>query len=516
MTRRGRAALLLGVSLLTAAPGLSRWNSVAAQPSAQQAAARSNPGTSADLSTSQRLEQLQRDLQQQRQLSAAKARELQALRASIQNLSAQQRQTLSRLDTLAASASKLENEIATVTARVALAERALADTAAQLNVTQARVERLQGDVREILQLQYRDRSGRYLQLLSQSRSLSDLLIRLRYANIAGEYNTRVIQTLAGEIEVLDRQKAQQARQTQDLKELQAQRTAVLKNLTARRAEQTTLLSQLRSSEAGKRTLATQRQAEQALAAQTIDQLVGQVVAERSRLEAERQRRLEEERRRRAEEARRIAEAQERARQEALRLARIRAEQERVARQRAADAQAARQRAADAQAAAQAARQRAAQQAAQTQREAQVQREQAALQQRSQQVQQAQVQVEQQLAPLPTLSGPLGFPLPGGRVQTPYGAGGSPWVVLSGGPQAVAAQEGNVLAVTYYASLGWVVLVDHGSSVTAYFGLREPLVSVGNRVGRGTPVGTVGGSSIIGPDSMAFQLRRGGVPVPPGF
>ncbi|GGR44386.1 hypothetical protein GCM10008959_01690 [Deinococcus seoulensis] len=498
MNRRGRAALLLGASLLTAAPGVSRWQGVAAQQAAT--------GPAADLSTSDRLEQLQRDLQQQRQLSAAKARELEDLRRSIQNLSAQQRKTLARLDTLAASASKLENEIATVTARVALAERALADTTSQLDVTQARVTRLQDDVREILQLQYRDRSGRYLQLLSQSRSLSDLLIRLRYANMAGEYNTRVIQTLAGEIEVLDRQKAQQAQQTKDLKALQAQRTAALKNLTARRAEQTALLTQLRSSEAGKRTLATQRQAEQALAAQTIDQLVGQVVAERSRLEAERQRRLEEERRRRAEEARRIAEAQERARQEALRLARIRAEQERVARQRAADAQAA----------AQAARQRAAQQAAQAQREAQVQREQAALQQRSQQVQQAQVQVEQQLAPLPTLSGPLGFPLPGGRVQTPYGAGGSPWVVLSGGPQAVAAQEGNVLAVTYYASLGWVVLVDHGSSVTAYFGLREPLVSVGNRVGRGTPVGTVGGSSIIGPDSMAFQVRRGGVPVPPGF
>lgn len=506
--RRGRAALLLCAALLTALPGGADW--------AAQAQGSARPGDAPDLSTSERLEQLQRELRQQRQLSADRARELDTLRRSIQNLSAQQRATLARLDTLAAGAARLENEVAVVTARVALAERALADTAEQLKVTQARVERLQSDVREVLLLQYRDRSGRYLQLLSQSSSLSDLLIRLRYANMAGEYNTRVIESLAGEVKVLAEQREQQTRQARDLRTLQAQRTAALKALTAQRAEQNRLLAQLRSSEAGKRTLAAQRQAEQALAARTVDALVGQVVAERGRLEAERQRRLEEERRRREEEARRIREAQERARQEALRLARIRAEQERVARQRAADAQAARQRAADAQTAAQAARQRAAQQAAQAQREAQVQREQAALQQRSEQVQQAQVRVEQQLAPLPDLSGPLGFPLPGGLVQTPYGSGGSPWVVLSGGPQAVAALEGNVLAVTYYASLGWVVLVDHGASVTAYFGLRDPLVSVGNRVGRGTPVGTVGGSSIIGPDSMAFQLRRGGVPVSPGF
>ncbi|OWL98081.1 peptidase M23 [Deinococcus indicus] len=465
-------------------PGGADW--------AAQAQGSARPGDAPDLSTSERLERLQRELQQQRQLSADRARELETLRRSIQNLSAQQRATLARLDTLAAGAARLENEVAVVTARVALAERALADTAEQLKVTQARVERLQNDVREVLLLQYRDRSGRYLQLLSQSSSLSDLLIRLRYANMAGEYNTRVIESLAGEVKVLAEQREQQTRQARDLRTLQAQRTAALKALTAQRAEQNRLLAQLRSSEAGKRTLAAQRQAEQALAARTVDALVGQVVAERGRLEAERQRRLEEERRRREEEARRIREAQERARQEALRLAR----------QRAADAQAARQ--------------RAAQQAAQAQREAQVQREQAALQQRSEQVQQAQVRVEQQLAPLPDLSGPLGFPLPGGRVQTPYGSGGSPWVVLSGGPQAVAALEGNVLAVTYYASLGWVVLVDHGASVTAYFGLRDPLVSVGNRVGRGTPVGTVGGSSIIGPDSMAFQLRRGGVPVSPGF
>ncbi|GGK87053.1 murein hydrolase activator EnvC family protein [Deinococcus radiotolerans] len=455
-------------------------------------------GAAAAQDTSARLEQLQQQLQQQRQLSAQKAQELETLRARIQNLSAQQRQTLAQLDDLAGRTATLENELATVTARVALAERQLADTTAQLNVTRARVERLQGDVREVMQLMYRQRSGQYLQLLSQARSLSDLLIRLRYSNMAGAYQTEVLAGLRDQVAALHDQERVQQQQATQLKALQAQRTDKLRALQTQRARQTTLLAQLRASEQGQRTLATQKAAEQALAAQQVDQLFGQVVAERARLEAERQRRLEEERRRREEEARRIREAQERARQEALRLAQLRQAQAAAAARQAQQARAAQL------------------QRDQQARAAQLQREQQALAQRQVQVQQAQQQVEQQLAPLPVLTGPLGFPLPGGRVQAPYGANGTPWVVLTGAQQAVAANEGNVLAVTFYASLGWVILVDHGSSVTAYLGLRDPVVSVGSRVARGAPLGSVGGSSIIGPGSMGFQLRQGGQPVSPGF
>ncbi|GGL77469.1 hypothetical protein GCM10010840_14290 [Deinococcus aerolatus] len=479
--------------------------------------------------TSQKLQQLQQELQQQKQLSAAQATELNRIRRSIQNLSAQQKQALAQLDTLAGQVANLENELAVLNTRTALAERQLADTTSQLGVTTARVERLKGDVREILNIQYRSRSNDYLGLLSQSRSLSDLLIRLRYANMAGQYNTRIIENLREEVAALDTQRSQQAQQTQTLKDIGAQRNAALGRLKARRGEQSRLLASLRDSEQGQRALATQRQADRALTARTIDGLITQVTAERQRIEAERQRRLEEERKRREEEARRIRVAQERARQEAIRLAAIRAEQERVAREQAAQrareaAERARQEAAQqaqAQARAQAARDARAQAQREQQqraREQQLRREQEALQQRGQQVQAAQDRVEQELQPLPALSGPLGFPLPGGQISAPYGSGGSPWVVLAGsdGAQAVAALEGNVLAVTYYASLGWVVLVDHSSAISAYFGLAEPLVSVGNRVSRGAPLGTVGGSQIIGPQRMAFQYRLGGEAVNPRF
>lgn len=511
--------------------------------------------------TSGRLDDLQRDLQRQRQQSAAQAQALQELRGRIANLSSQQRDTLSRLDALAGSVTSLENEVAVLNARTDLAGRALEETSAQRQATEARVARMQGDVRQILNAMYRERSGRYLQLLSQARSLSDLLIRVQYSNLAGEYNTRVIETLRGEVQVLKIQQAQQEVQAKALRDVQAQRAATLAQLKTRRQEQTQLLAQLRASEQGQRTLAAQTQAQQALTARSIDQLVGQVVAERSRLEEERRRRLEEERRRREEEQRRLREAQERARQEALRLARLREAQERAARelaQRRAEAalaaqrqaqeaqrqaqearrqaqaaeqrqaQEARRKAYEAQRQAQAAEQRraeqqlAAQAAAQQARAQQVQQEQAALAQRREQVQQEQTRVETALAPLPAPSGPLGFPISPGQISSPYGRGGAQWTVLQGPDtaQAVAAQGGDVLAATYYASLGWVVLLEHPSAVTVYLGLREPQVQAGQRVTQGTPLGLVGGSPVFGPGRMAFQLNRvqGGSrqPVPPGF
>lgn len=451
--------------------------------------------------TSEKLQQLHRELTEQRQQSAEQASQLRALRDRIANLTEQQRATLDRLDALAQNVSALENEVATLTARTALAERALADVTAQREVTAARVNRLQEDVRQILNTLYRDRSGQYLQLLSQSRSLSDLLIRLEYSNRAGAYHTRVILALKEEVATLGEQQAQQAQRARELADVRQSRQAKLEALKAQRVRQSALLAELRRSEQGQRTLAAQTQAQQVLTARSIDTLVNQVVAERARIEAERQRRLEEERRRREEEARRLREAQERARREA----------ERLAREREAAAASAR-----------AAATRRAQDEAARRRTAQLEAEQRALQQRQVQVQQEQQQAEQEAAPVPVQSGPLLFPLPGGRVSAPFGSGGVQWSVLQGAPesQAVSAREGLVLTVTYYAATGWVVIVDHGGYVATYLGLRDPVVQAGNRVAQGAQLGTVGGSPVFGPNHMAFQWNRvqgaSRQPVSPGF
>ena len=467
--------------------------------------------------TSERLQQLQKDLQQQKTLNDQQAQQLRELRSRLEHLTAQQKATLNRLDALAVSVADLENQLADATARVALAERQLDDTTQQLGLTQARVDTLKTDVRGVLNSLYRERSGQYLALLTQSKNLSDLLIRLDYANMSGRHNLQVINTLRSTADLLKTQQETQARQSQQLKALQAERATKLAALRQKRTEQQGLLAQLRKSAEGQKAIAVRTQAQQALTAQSIDQLVGQVVKERARIEAERRRRLEEERQRREAEARRIAAEQERARKEAIRLAKLKAEQERkaheererLARERAAEAARRQQLALERERATLLARQQA------------LERERAALRARQSQVQQAQQQAAADLQPLPALPsrGPVGFPLAGGQVSAPYGTNGAQWVLLSGPPgaQAMAALDGNVLAATYYASLGWVVLLDNGGGlVTGYFGLSNAAVSVGDRVSRGAPVGVIGGSPIFGAERMAFQLRQNGTPVAPRF
>lgn len=532
------AALLSGLGGL-GGPGAG-WLRAQAQ---QRPAALPQSGTEL---TSQKLEQLERDLAEQRRLSQAQAERLRALRAQLGQLSVRQRAAIDRLDRLAAETGKLENELADVIRRVTGAQARLRATKADLAVTQARVDTLKTDVRAMLRSLHRERDAHYLRLLSQSGSLWDLLIRLDYANMAGERNVQVTRELRGAAAELTAQRAAQEVQAEELRGLQGEQQAKLAELRARRAAQAAELAELKRTAEGQQAFAARTQAQQALTAQTIDALVTGVVKEKTRLEEERRRRLEEERRRREAEARRIREAQERARREAERLARIRAEQERRAREAEARRQAelarqaevarqaeltrqaevARQaeltRQAELAREAAAARRRAeAQAAAQREREAAVARERQALAERQAQTEQAQAQLNVELQPLPaTTDGEaMGFPLPGGQVSAPFGTGGEQWAVISGpvGGQAVAARGGNVLAAAYYAALGWVILIDHGNNlITGYFGLQDSLVSAGQRVDQGTPLGVIGGSHILGTDRMAFQVRDGVTPVPPQF
>ncbi|WP_291424511.1 murein hydrolase activator EnvC [Deinococcus sp.] len=460
--------------------------------------------------TSERLERLQHDLRQKKNLNDQQAKQLETLRATLQNLSGQQKAALARLDALADSVAALENDLANVTARVSLAEQTLADLSSRRSVTEAQVGTLQANVRGILSALYRQRSGQYLALMTQSRSLSDLLIRLDYANLAGQHNVQIINALKQASANLQVQQAQQAEQARTLKDLQAERAGKLTKLRQSRAEQQTLLAELRRSAAGQHAVAVRTQAQQALTVQSIDQLVGKVVQERSRIEAQRKKRLEEERQRRVAEARRIAAEQERARLEAIRLAKLRAEQERQAR----EAQLARERAAAAAAA-----------EVQRQRQLALERERQALRERQAKIRaeqaRAQVVTRAQAQPLPPVghAEAVGFPLSGGQIAAPYGTNGAQWVLISGpaGSQATAALTGNVLAATYYASLGWVVLLDHGSGiVTGYFGLQNASVTAGDRVQRGAAVGIIGGSPIFGAGRMAFQLRQNGQAVSPVF
>ena len=464
------------------------------QSAAQSGNPAADPKFAATLpTTSERLQQLQQQLAAQQQLSAQQKAQLEGLRARVAQLGTQQKSALGRIDALSDTIAKLETARRALDIQIQGAQLAIRDLNVQITGTQARVGRLQQDVRELLVSLYRERSGRYLQLLSQASSLSDLLIRARYANISGQNNVRVVQSLKTETARLKAQLAAQAAQKKQLDALQAKQVAQLTQLQAQRQEQTALVAELRQNQAGQQALAVQTQAQQALTASSIQNVIGGILQERSNIEAERQRRIQAEQQRRAAELARIRAEQEAARQEQRRLARLRAEQERQAR----EAQTARAQQALAQ-----------QQQARRAREAQTTREQQALTDQQQSVQNQQDQSQQQLAPLPDNVGNVGFPLPGGRVTSAFNASG-PWTVLSGdtGARAVAVAEGNVIIAANYANLGWVVIVDHGALISTSFGLLQPLVSVGQRVSRGQALGIIGGSPQFGPASMALQLTQ---------
>ncbi len=510
----GAAAwVMLGLLLTSAVTAQSARPPTAQTSPVQPPPTRPDPYNLGLSTTSQKLQRLQQQLAAQKQLSSAQKAQLETLRKNIASLSAQQKDVLGQIDTLENRISALQNQKLRLEQRIRAALGELAKTRTQVTLTTSRVARLQADVRQLLELLYRERSGQYLRLINQASSLSDLVIRARYANMGGQHNVSVIEDLRSQRQNLKTQQAQQTAQTAQLQDLRSEQLTQLTNLRDARSQQQALVARLQQSQAGKQALALQTQAQQALTAQSINALVGGIVAERTRIEQERRRRIEAERVRRAEELRRIREAQERARQEALRLAAIREAQ----RQEALRQETLRRARAEAAAAAQAraaalARERAraaADQQAGRQRAAANAQEQSSLQERAAQIEAQQRQAAVELAPLPPASGPLGFPLPGGSVVSAFSVA-VPWTVLSGadGSQAVAAQGGNVLAVTNYASLGWVVLIEHSATLaTAYIGLDSPNVDVGARVSQGQPLGTIGGSPVFGAGKMAFQVNR---------
>lgn len=296
------AGLLLTAALLGVVGGPLEW-----QARAQNAPPNLAGGT--DL-TSRRLEQLQRQLIEQRRLSVQQKRQLTEVRARLRQLNAQQRAALDRLDALTSEVTDLENELADVLARVTAATRALRETEAQIRVTRSQVEALKVDARAVMKALYRARNTQYMRLLSQSNSISDMLIRLDYANMAGQRNVEVMEQLRGAAAELTTQQLRQRQQSDALRGLQGEQQTKLAELRDRRTRQADALAELQRSAQGQQAVAVRTQAQQALTAQTIDSLVGNVVRERTRLEEERRRRLEEERRRREAEARRIREAQE--------------------------------------------------------------------------------------------------------------------------------------------------------------------------------------------------------------
>ena len=108
-----------------------------------------------------------------------------------------------------------------------------------------------------------------------------------------------------------------------------------------------------------------------------------------------------------------------------------------------------------------------------------------------------------------LVGDLLFPIPGGRIVTPFGQADNTWQVIRAGQNYApvrAAADGQVFATAFYANYGWNVLILHADNLlTRYTNLQEPLVRSGDRVVQGQIIGYLGGSAIIPPNEMWFSV-----------
>ncbi|ADY26167.1 Peptidase M23 [Deinococcus proteolyticus MRP] len=509
---------------------------------------------------------LQQQLEQQRAVGERQRALLAQIRGSFASLSSEEQATLAGLDRLNADIDRLRGQAGLLDLKLRQTEARLGVTGRDILALQSRVAELRGSVALNLNALYRERTGEYLALLAQAQTLPELILRLRWANYAGERQVALIRELDREAGRLQGELAAQQQARAELQTLQKQRQAALAELSDRQTQAQALLGELRRTAAGQRLLQLQGQAELAQTGQNIDTLLDAAVRQQEGLAAQRRRELEAQRQREAETAARLRAAEKvgaaggpsqvapvqsaaaRPGAAAAPTAQSPAAQPSAARptasRSAAPAPATAAPASPAPAVAQStapARQSVAPQAPAAQARppaastpavlssapaaagsdpVQTVPQQSALQEPAlptpQQLTEARTQAEAQvqlteaqLAPLRGRLDALAFPLPGGQVSEGY-TPESPWAVIRAGGerQARAAGEGVVLAVTSFSSLGWVVLLDHGDGlVTAYLGLNQPAVQVGERIQPGAPLGEIGGSPVFGPDAMAFQVSR---------
>ncbi|MDO4264139.1 MAG: peptidoglycan DD-metalloendopeptidase family protein [Deinococcus sp.] len=502
---------------------------------------------------------LQQQLEQQRAVGERQRTLLAEIRAELASLSTQEQATLAQLDRLNTEIDRLRGQVGVLDLKLRQTETRLGVTGRDILALQARVGQLRRSVGLNLNSLYRERTSEYLALLAQAQTLPELLLHLRWANYAGERHVALIRELDREAARLEGEIKAQRQARAELGAVKGQRQESLNALAARQAEARTLLTGLRRTAAGQRLLEVQGRAELAQTGQNIDTLLDAAVQQQGALATQRRRALEAQRQREAATAARLrAAAGEDAKRASVRQESKPAQATAEAKRQpegnlnapapaapeprppvspaapapsntwsaAPPAEPSSLPSARPQASAPAANRQPAAQPASTPPPAAPDLPLPTPQQLTAARTQAEAQVQlagAQLAPLRGQLDALAFPLPGGQVGEAY-TPESPCAVIRGqaGQQASAAGEGVVLAVTSFSSLGWVVLLDHGEGglVTAYLGLNEPAVQVGERVEEGAPLGEIGGSPVFGPDAMAFQVSRveGGerTPLPPPF
>lgn len=84
-----------------------------------------------------------------------------------------------------------------------------------------------------------------------------------------------------------------------------------------------------------------------------------------------------------------------------------------------------------------------------------------------------------------------------------------------GSPIAAARDGVVQFTGWQAGYGWLVIVDHGESLTTWYGhASKILVRVGQQVSKGKVIALVGTSGEVTGPNLHFEVRRLNVPLDP--
>ncbi|GEM48184.1 M23 family metallopeptidase [Deinococcus cellulosilyticus] len=464
--------------------------------------------TAASAQTTRQLQSLEEQLKQARIVREQQQKRLDDLRINLQALSIQEQAALGTLGEVNSRLQQLEKERLAVERDIDFKKAQIANLDSQIDITDARNNRLTTQVQNLMRTLYREKSNLYIELLGREKNFYDVLIRRHYLDILSKQDLTVIEELRNTKKQLATQKAELAKLTTDLNSLQRQLLDKLEAVKDEKSRQQQAINSLKKTKAGQQALVYQTSQAAVQTQQDIANIFNNILAERARIEAERKRREEEERKRREAEQRRLAEQKARLEQQ-RRLAEEKArleQQKKLAEQKARLEQ--QKKLADFKA-----------------EQERIKKEQAAIKAREDQLKQQAAVSARNNAPLPSSVGTLSFPIKGGRVVVPYGNGQLSTSIAGNQANApvTAAAEGRVISITVNPNLGTMIMLAHNDAntmYTIYTGLQSPTVGLDQRVSRGQVIGYTGGSPVLDPNTFDFwvAVRSGGQTsyISPGF
>ncbi len=423
--------------------------------------------------SSPQLEQLQRDLREQQRIRDLSNSKASSLERDIRNLTVQEKTLNARVKALNLRLTKLEAERAVTQEQLAKTEDISQSLSLEIQMLEAKIAYGKQQLSKLLTTLDRERSSRYVRLMVRAANVFELAVKAKDLDLIQDVNLNVIDELNVNSALLSSKNTEYQTVIAKLNQYQRLLDGKTAEITLNRSKLNTSIAGLQKTRAGRQALQLQAVRSAQTASASASSLFSNLVSERNR--------LAEIRRQRAIEAARLREeAAQRKREEDARIARIRDQQ---ARAKAA--------------------------ALEAKRETRVQ---------------AQIRAAEPIA-LPnnfvsSRSAGFLFPMPGGRIESEFGADANEYMAIQGAPggTVISVADGIVLkAETIGANYGYVVIIAHSydaSLWTVYANLQYPNVGLDQNIRAGQVIGNVGGGALFLSNELHFSVFRNGTSVNP--